>query len=143
MSRHRREQVMLDLEVEMPGKPVIEPRVLDIAGGHILQGGPVPIPIEINVHWNMIHLRDVNEPVALEHAIEHVKPESTPEAKKRLIEDEVLNEEGAHPEQICPFAVFDGVIDVIDMEVSGQQERWSNQVPIMMLEAVRHKSSLR
>ncbi len=51
-----------------------------------------------------VYLSDVDEPVALEHAVEHVEPESTPEAKDGLIENEVLHEERYHPEQISPVS---------------------------------------
>jgi len=142
MSRHCREQMVLDLEVEMTSKPVIEPRGVDIASSHILQGGPIPIPVIINVHWDVIHLGDVNKPMTLEHAIKDVERESTPEPKNRLVEQEVLSEKGTHQKQIHPFSMSKAIPDVIDVEVRGQQEGRAYEVPIMMLEAVWHKSFL-
>ena len=57
---------MLDLKVEMSGEPVVEERLMHVACRLELRREPVQLLISLDVHWQMIHLRDPDEPVTVE-----------------------------------------------------------------------------
>lgn len=56
---------MLDLKVEVPGEPVIEERLLNVTAGECLHRHPVVLLVVVDLHWNVVHLGDQREPVAL------------------------------------------------------------------------------
>ncbi len=61
--------LMFDLVVEVSGKPIIEESPLDVTRAVSLHSWPVVMLISINLHRNMVHLGNHDEPVTLEKPI--------------------------------------------------------------------------
>ncbi|ELK07665.1 hypothetical protein PAL_GLEAN10001126 [Pteropus alecto] len=66
VSQHRGEKVVLDLEVDVPTKAVIEGGLVDIACCLELGEDPVRVPVVINVHGDTVHLCHSHKPVAFQ-----------------------------------------------------------------------------
>lgn len=57
---------MFYLVVEVSGEPVVEIPWVHIARRYQLRGGPVVSLIVVDIHRNVVHLRDPREPVAFQ-----------------------------------------------------------------------------
>ena len=80
MPRHRGDQVVLDLVIEMTREPIVEGAGEDVQRRLELQLKPLfggtfsRAFVEINIHRNVVHLRDPREPVRLDEAHRKVQP---------------------------------------------------------------------
>lgn len=76
MAWHCGKQVVFDLKVEVSGDPVVEGRLLHVAGGLELHAQPALVLLMVYVHGQVVHLSHPHKPMAFQ------KPDKNEESQR-------------------------------------------------------------
>lgn len=133
MAWHCGEQMVLNLEVQVPSEPVIEKGLFNITGGQDLSAEPVSVLLCAHSHWYVAHLGNICNPRTFKK-LDQIDEQHSPKDSIVWAKcDEISDVKAANPGDVHPISSKVHHLHRLQVEIYWHKQWEPNHVEVQVL----------